>query len=326
MTHVDVGAIKARHDLSSVVARDVRLRRSGHELVGLCPFHEEKTPSFRVNDDKGLFHCFGCGAGGDIIDYVRWRHGLEFAQALQWLEGERPSIIDAPERERRQRATESERGQAVETAQAQWRSALPIAGTPAERYLRSRGIIQPAPPTIRFAWLSLWHTPTGKPGPRLPALIAACEDVAGAVVGVQRIFLTNHGQKAAIKNPKLSLGQVRGCALRLGPVAAEIMLCEGPEDGLTLRQRFPGASVWVSLGTGNLPFVELPDMVESVVIAGDNNAAGVAAAEAAAMAFAEQGKGVAVVFPDPAYSDWNDELMEHPTPRSEARADIAHRE
>lgn len=309
MTSIDIAALKARHDLSAIIGRDVRLKRSSHELVGLCPFHEEKTPSFRVNDTKGLFHCFGCGASGDIIDYVRWRHGLEFVEALHWLEGGVTATADAPARERRRQDEDLARSEAIAEAQAQWAAARSIKGTPAELYLRSRGIVEPPPSSIRFGRVSLLRGPNGTPGPRLPALIAACEDVAGTVVGVQRIFLTRDGQKAAMKNPKLSLGQVRGCALRLGPVAPEIMLCEGPEDGLTLGQRFPGASVWVSLGTGNLPFVELPDAVESIVIAADNNLAGYAAAEAAGQAFAEQGRVVAVLFPDPAYKDWNDELM-----------------
>lgn len=309
MTRIDVGAVKARHDLSSIVGRDVRLRRSGNELVGLCPFHDEKTPSFRVNDTKGLFHCFGCGASGDIIDYVRWRQGLEFVDALHWLEGDTTTTVDAPERARRQHADDLARGEAIEAAQAQWAGARSIRGTPAELYLRSRGITGPPPPSIRFGRVPLWRGQDGAASPRFPALIASCEDVEGRVVGVQRIFLTRDGHKAAMKNPKLSLGQVRGCALRLGPVAREIILCEGPEDGLTLRQRHPGASVWVSLGTGNLPFVELPDAVESVIIAADNNAAGYAAAEVAGDAFARQGRRVAVRFPDPVYKDWNDELM-----------------
>ena len=310
MHNIEIAALKARHDLSAIIGRDVRLKRSSHELVGLCPFHEEKTPSFRVNDTKGLFHCFGCGASGDIIDYIRWRHGLEFVDALQWLDSGVTATTDAPARERRRQDEDLARVEAIAAAQAQWAAARSIKGTPAEFYLRSRGITEPPPPTIRFGRTPLWRNPNGGNGPLLPALIAACEDIAGTVVGLQRIFLTNDGSKAAMKNPKLSLGQVRGCALRLGPVASEIVLCEGPEDGLTLRQRFPGASVWVSLGTGNLPFVELPAAVETVVIAGDNNAAGYAAAEFAGHTFTDQGRGVTMLFPGSVYKDWNDELMD----------------
>ena len=132
--------------------------------------------------------------------------------------------------------------------------------------------------------------------------------VAGKIVGVQRVYLTEDGQKARMTNPKYSLGQVRGCAVRLGPPAREIMLCEGPEDGLTLRQRHPRASVWVSLGTGAMPFVELPSIIRVVILAGDNNAAGRAAVAAAGGAFASQGRAVRAVYPNPAFKDWNDEL------------------
>ena len=111
-------------------------------------------------------------------------------------------------------------------------------------------------------------------------------------------------------NPKLSLGQTRGCALRLGDVARRIVLCEGPEDGLTLRQLHPRASVWVSLGTGGMAHVELPPEVEEVTLAGDNNAPGRAAIEAAAIAYGEQGRKVRTVFPDPRFEDWNDELRQ----------------
>lgn len=71
--------------LSSVVARDVRLRRKGKELVGLCPFHEEHTPSFHVNVERGVWRCHGCDKAGDVVSYVKVRHGLNYQQANLWL-------------------------------------------------------------------------------------------------------------------------------------------------------------------------------------------------------------------------------------------------
>ena len=82
---IDVDQVKARHQLSAIIGRSVKLRKSGHELVGLCPFHSETTPSFRVNDAKGLFHCFGCGAAGDVLDYLREAEGLDFRAAIESL-------------------------------------------------------------------------------------------------------------------------------------------------------------------------------------------------------------------------------------------------
>jgi DNA primase len=303
---VDVEALKRRFLLSEIVARDVELKRAGREFVGLCPFHAENTPSFRVNDAKGVYFCFGCSASGDLVDYLREREGLDFAGALRWLGAEAP----ARERPRRSPAEDrAEREAAVTQARAIWRRSRPLAGTPAEAYLRSRGI-KSAPGSVRFARVALWRDPeTGRAGRWTPALVAACQDAGGRVTGIQRVCLTPEGQKAGRK-AKLSLGQVRGGALRLGPPAAHLVLCEGPEDGLTLWQRSRGrSSIWVSLGTCNLHAVVLPDAVEAVTIAGDNNPAGRAAAEVAAEAYAAQGRRVRIVYPGPDFADWNDELL-----------------
>lgn len=305
---VDVEALKRRFLLSEIVARDVELKRAGREFVGLCPFHAENTPSFRVNDAKGVYFCFGCSASGDLIDYVREREGLDFAQALRWLGAETAASATARPRPSPAEAR-AEREAVVAEARAIWSRSRPLAGTPAEIYLRSRGILA-APGTVRFARVPLWRDPeTGRPGRWTPALVAAAQDAKGRITGIQRVCLTPDGRKAGRK-AKLSLGQVRGGALRLGPPAARLVLCEGPEDGLTLWQRSGRrASVWVSLGTGNLHAIELPRGVTSLTIAGDNNAAGRAAAEVAAEAYAAQGRRVRIVYPGPDFADWNDELL-----------------
>jgi DNA primase len=72
-------------DIVEVVSARTQLRRSGARWTGLCPFHDEKTPSFSVNPADKLFYCFGCGKGGDIISFVRETEQLDFAQAVEWL-------------------------------------------------------------------------------------------------------------------------------------------------------------------------------------------------------------------------------------------------
>ncbi len=67
---------------SQVVGKIVKLKKQGKEYSGLCPFHNEKTPSFTVNDQKGFYHCFGCGAHGDIITFVMNKQGLDFKEAV----------------------------------------------------------------------------------------------------------------------------------------------------------------------------------------------------------------------------------------------------
>ena len=77
--------LRARFTLSDVVGRRVRLIKRGREHTGLCPFHNEKTPSFTVSDDKGFFHCFGCGAHGDVIGFVMKTENLAFPEAVERL-------------------------------------------------------------------------------------------------------------------------------------------------------------------------------------------------------------------------------------------------
>ncbi|HET8728714.1 MAG TPA: DNA primase, partial [Alphaproteobacteria bacterium] len=77
--------LRARTTLSEVVGRRVRLSRSNREWKGLCPFHKEKTPSFTVNDQKGFYHCFGCGAHGDAISFLTNHDNLSFMEAVEQL-------------------------------------------------------------------------------------------------------------------------------------------------------------------------------------------------------------------------------------------------
>lgn len=72
-------------DLVDIVSRYVHLKRSGSNFVGLCPFHNEKTPSFTVSESKQLFHCFGCGAGGDVITFIMRIENLSFVEAVKYL-------------------------------------------------------------------------------------------------------------------------------------------------------------------------------------------------------------------------------------------------
>lgn len=72
----------SRDDITSIVSDYVELKRSGNGMKGCCPFHEEKTPSFHVSDQKGIYKCFGCGLGGDAIDFVMRMDGKEFHEVI----------------------------------------------------------------------------------------------------------------------------------------------------------------------------------------------------------------------------------------------------
>src|ERR1700739_1459159 len=93
--------LRNRLSISEVVGRRVKLMRAGREYKACCPFHNEKSPSFTVNDEKGFFHCFGCGAHGDVIGYVTQSQNLGFVEAVEALGGE--AVREVP------RATPQER-------------------------------------------------------------------------------------------------------------------------------------------------------------------------------------------------------------------------
>jgi len=78
--------IKNDNPIAQVIGRYVELRPSGNNLVGLCPFHEDRVPSFTVYPNTGKFHCYGCGKHGDVISFLREKQGLNFNEALDALD------------------------------------------------------------------------------------------------------------------------------------------------------------------------------------------------------------------------------------------------
>ena len=84
--------IFAQNDIVDYVSQFVKLKKNGRDYTGLCPFHKEKTPSFHVNQEKQLFHCFGCGAGGNLVQFVMRSEGLDFLEAVK-LMADRAGII-----------------------------------------------------------------------------------------------------------------------------------------------------------------------------------------------------------------------------------------
>ena len=134
--------IRSRVPLASVIGRSVRLIRKGREYSGLCPFHNEKTPSFTVNEEKGFFHCFGCGAHGDVITFEMRIAHLSFPEAVEKLAqaaGMAMPVQAPEEREKERRAASLY--DAVEAAAAFFESQLRApAGREALDYLRRRGL------------------------------------------------------------------------------------------------------------------------------------------------------------------------------------------
>src|SRR3970282_845679 len=77
--------IRQRINLVELVSQHVALKKAGRQYKGLCPFHQEKTPSFHIDRERGLWHCFGCLEGGDIFDFVMRTGNLSFAEAVETL-------------------------------------------------------------------------------------------------------------------------------------------------------------------------------------------------------------------------------------------------
>jgi DNA primase len=134
--------LKHRFTLSDVVGRQVKLVRHGREHTGLCPFHNEKTPSFTVNDQKGFYHCFGCGAHGSVLDFVMGTQGLEFMEAVEMLAGE--AGMDVPKQSRDQIERDKKRGTLAEVMEAvtKWYMAQLKGqiGRAAYDYIKGRGL------------------------------------------------------------------------------------------------------------------------------------------------------------------------------------------
>ena len=288
--------VRARFPVSAVAGKSLKLSRAGRELKACCPFHPDRTPSFTIYADDRRWHCFGPCGGGDVIDFVRKAEGASFIEALRRLAGgELPTVAPLP-------VGPAEKSERREEAINIWRSATPAEGTPVETYLRARGIVMHIPESLRFARLRY-----GKRGDLHPVMVALVASADNRATGIQRTYLNAAGTgKAAVPKPKLSLGSVRGGAIRLAPCAARLVVCEGVEDGLTLQQQM-GVAVWVAAGAGMLPAMRFPPGVNSIVIGADADATGEAARKAADV-LAVGARQVRIIRPTEGFKDFNDEL------------------
>src|SRR3982750_1006048 len=134
--------LRARTVLSSVIAPTVKLIRAGREWKACCPFHNEKTPSFTVNDDKGFYHCFGCGAHGDAIRFLTDQRGMQFMDAVKELAAKAGLDVPAPDPQAKERAdrVSSLTDVMAEAARYYAEQLNGIAGADARDYLKRRDI------------------------------------------------------------------------------------------------------------------------------------------------------------------------------------------
>ena len=150
-----VEAVRAAADIVAVVEDRTSLRKQGARLVGRCPFHEERTPSFSVNPSEGFFYCFGCHKGGDLITFVQETQGLDFVGAIEWLaerfrvtlEYEDVSPEQTAKRDRRARLLEVLDQAATYYERTLWETEV---GSYARDYLKGRGLSEEIARTFRL--------------------------------------------------------------------------------------------------------------------------------------------------------------------------------
>ena len=165
--NIDIPALKARHPLGSVVeASGLKLRGRGRVRQGVCPFHEETEGSFTVYADSNRFYCFGCGLGGDVLDFIQRSEDLSLPEAIRRLQGGSWSFPTPvpPVAERQASSTRVARDPALLTAAARFYAAQLQRSPKARRYLASRGISLAAAQRLGLGYSS---------GPRTPGALAS---------------------------------------------------------------------------------------------------------------------------------------------------------
>lgn len=213
-----VAEVKRRVNLASLIGRAVKLRRAGREWTGLCPFHQERSPSFTVVEEKAFYHCFGCGAHGDALRFVQDHDGLTFMDALAQLEADQGILRDdaALKRDSARAERPSDYVDGRQAAAAVWQAAQGARGSLCEAFLRSRGLDPEGNGLLDVARFhprcpaALWRRWEGPDDARrhAPALVAPMLRISGgpgervlSLAGVHLTFLAPDGRGKAAFQP-----------------------------------------------------------------------------------------------------------------------------
>lgn len=147
--------IKSRLRISEVIGARLSIKRAGREYHALCPFHKEKTPSFTINDEKGFYHCFGCGAHGDVIGFVKEYERIGYVEAVERLAGQAGLAMPKLSREAQAREDRVEGLQGVVEACCSWfeqQLEQSAEGEVARKYLRERGLSEETVARFRLGY------------------------------------------------------------------------------------------------------------------------------------------------------------------------------
>ena len=275
--------IRDRVDIVGMIGRYVELKPAGRNWKGLCPFHQEKTPSFNVNMDRQIFHCFGCGEGGHAITFLVKHENLTFPEAVRTLAAELG--IEVPETDRRDPGETQNLYATLEAAQRCFRTQLDgPAGKPAIEYLQSRRIDAQQIERVGLGYApDAWGTLTRaldeagiRPEPAVSAgllsvresgghydrmrnrIIFPIQDVRGRVIGFGGRALSADQEPKYLNTKESPIYQKRrvfyGYPRALEPIrrAGRAIVCEGYFDAIALALADLGESV-ATCGTALTP-------------------------------------------------------------------------
>ena len=262
--NVDIAALKARHSLADVVeSAGVKLRGRGRVRQGVCPFHEEAEGSFTAYGDSQRWYCFGCGLGGDVLDFIRRIEGLTLPEAIRRLEGHRPFSGAVPVPARRPRAAPlPPRDPALLTAAARFYAGQLRRSLEAREYLASRGV-----GPVAASRLGLGYSP----GNGLRQALDSCGFTADRI-GDSGLFTERGSERFAgmvvVPDPVSSTGQAGGLVRWLKgralneDVKPRFQALPGPKPVLGLERLGPappwtvvteGVFDWIALAQWGIP-------------------------------------------------------------------------
>lgn len=216
--------LRARLPVSDVVGKTVRLQRAGREYKGVCPFHREKSPSFYVNDEKQFFHCFGCGAHGDIVGFTMRQAGLTFPEAVESLAQQAGLAVPQPEPQERGQHDQNKRLLHVAELATQFfeQQLQRPTGRAGLDYLRSRGLTDEA-----IARFRLGFAPADAQAILIALKQSGCKEQDLLELGLIRKSENGEGYYSFFRNRVIfPIGDRRGATVAFG---ARLMSGEGPK-------------------------------------------------------------------------------------------------
>jgi putative DNA primase/helicase len=256
----------------------------------------DRSVSLALDGGRVLIHSFAGDDWRRVRDDLRKRRLLDDTGKLL---GAAPPIADAGP---------PPPGARIRAAARLWSQGSPVAGTPADRHLRGRGLCGPWSRELRShpsapSALYLDH------GTRRPALMAAIRDTAGELTGVEVTYLTALGQRAHVPTPRKTIGRrPLGAAVRLHAPGAELLVAEGVPSALSAA-RLLSLPAWALLAAGALALWTPPPGVTSVVIAADRDPAGARAAWRLLRRLRQAGLACRICWPPAPHRDWNEALL-----------------